>query len=60
MRTTLITAKQNNIENILIPMFGGLTGGIHPKNISKMMRYAYDQVQEPPEKITWEYIRKLK
>lgn len=60
MRTTLITAKQNNIENILIPMFGGLTGGIHPHIIAKMMRYAYDQIEEPPEKITWDYVRKLK
>lgn len=60
MRTTLITAKQNNVENIVIPMFGGLTGGIHPNKIGKMMRYAYDQIQEPPEKITWDYIRKLK
>lgn len=60
MRTTLITAKQNNVENILIPMFGSLTGGIHPRIVAKMMRYAYEQIQEPPEKLTWDYVRKLK
>ena len=60
MRTTLITAKQNNIENILIPMFGGLTGKIHPHTIAKMMKLAYDQIQEPPKELTWDYVRKLK
>ncbi|MBQ7790394.1 MAG: macro domain-containing protein [Bacilli bacterium] len=60
MRSVLIEAKQNNIESILIPMFGGLTGGVHPQNISKMMRLAYDQIQNPPEKISWEYVKKLK
>lgn len=60
MRTTLLTAKQNNIKSILIPMFGGLTGGIHPNIIARMMRYAYDQVNSPQEEPNWENIRKLK
>lgn len=60
MRMTLITANQNNIKDILIPMFGGSTGGVSPHNIAKMMRYAYDQIEMPPEKLTWEYVKKLK
>lgn len=60
MRMTLITAIQNNIHSILIPMFGGLTGDVPPQNIAKMMRYAYDQIQKPPEKISWEYVKRLK
>lgn len=60
MRTTLITAIQNNIESILIPMFGGLTGCIHPQVIAKMMLYAYEQVQNPPQEIRWENVKSLK
>lgn len=60
MRQTLLTAKQNNIESILIPMFGGSTGGLSPKLIAKIMRYAYDQINLKDEEINLENIRKLK
>ena len=46
MRETLLTAKQNNVKDILIPMFGGLTGGVSPENIAIMMRIAYNQVKK--------------
>ena len=46
MRTTLMLAKENNIESILIPMFGCLTGGVSPQRVSKLMRLAYDQLQK--------------
>ena len=55
MRTTLIVAKQNNIESILIPMFGGSVGNVKPQVISKMMYKAYEQIQNPPKKIDWDY-----
>ena len=45
MKSTLIIAKQNNIQSILIPLFGGSTGKIHPENIAKLMKEAYDQIQ---------------
>ena len=57
MKQTLLTAKQNNIESILIPMFGGATGGLKPQVIARMMRYAYDEIKIEEE---LENIRKLK
>ena len=60
MRTTLLLAKEKNIESILIPMFGGMTGGVDANVIARMMRYAYDQVNSPKEIPSWENIRKLK
>lgn len=55
MRTTLIEAKKNNIKSILIPMFGGSAGNVKPQIVSKMMLKAYTQINNPPQKITWEY-----
>lgn len=60
MRTTLMLAKENNIESILIPMFGCLTGGVSPQRVSKLMRLAYEQLQENPTKIDWEYAEKIR
>lgn len=60
MRTTLIEAKRNNIESILIPMFGGSAGGVKPQLIAKLMRLAYDQLQELPTEITLKYADKLR
>ena len=57
---TVIKLKRNNIESILIPMFGGLTGCIHPQVIAKMMLYAYEQVQNPPQEIRWENVKSLR
>ena len=59
MRTTLIEAKKNNIESILIPMFGGTTGGVRPQIVAKMMFLAYKQLQNPPSKIDWDYMEKV-
>lgn len=60
MRTTLMLAKENNIESILIPMFGGSAGGVNPQIIAKLMRLAYDQLQDKTNKIDWEYANKIK
>ena len=60
MRTTLMLAKDNNIESILIPMFGGSAGGVNPQTIAKLMRLAYDQLQDKPNKIDWDYADKIK
>lgn len=60
MRTTLMLAKDNNIESILIPMFGGSAGGVNPQTIAKLMRLGYDQLQDKPNKIDWEYADKIK
>ena len=59
MRTTLIEAKKNNIESILIPMFGAATGGVRPQIVAKMMWLAYKQLQNPPSKIDWDYVEEV-
>ena len=37
MRTTLMCAYENNAESILIPLFGGGYGEVHPKLIAEMI-----------------------
>lgn len=44
MRTTLIEAKKCDVENIVIPAFGGATGGLPYNVIAKMMLAAYEQI----------------
>ena len=58
MRTTLIEAKKNNIKSIVIPMFGGSTGICHPNEIAKLMRLAYDQINDVPNNMDWDYAYK--
>lgn len=60
MRTTLMVAMENRIETILIPMFGGLTGGVKPQVVAKMMRLGFDQLQNKPSKIDWDYTDRIK
>lgn len=59
MRTTLIEAYKNNVKNIVIPMFGGKTGCCHPQDIARLMRMAYDQLNDIPNNINWDYAYKL-
>lgn len=56
MKSTLILAKQNNIESILIPLFGAGTGKIKPQIIAKLMKDAYDEIKLKEN----EYIKRLK
>ncbi|MBQ3547375.1 MAG: macro domain-containing protein [Clostridia bacterium] len=60
MRSTLIEARKNNIESILIPMFGGSCGGVKPQIVAKMMWAAYTQLKSPPQEIDWRYAEKTK
>lgn len=58
MRTTLIEAIKNNVKNIVIPAFGGATGGVSFDTVAKMMYLAYVQINNKPNNIndmTWEY-----
>lgn len=59
MRTTLIEAKKNNIKSILIPMFGAHIGKVKPQIVSKMMWKAYHQINNPPQKIDWDYVEEV-
>ena len=55
MRSTLMCAYQNKVNSILIPLFGGGCGCVETKTIAKMMRYAYNQIQNPPKNLDWSY-----
>lgn len=57
MRTCLMLAKQNKIQSIVIPAFGGACGNVNYSVIAEMMFKAYMQVKNPPKEITWEYTR---
>ena len=56
MRTTLMCAYENNVDSILIPLFGGGCGEVHPKLIAEMMWKAYDQIHNPPKRLDWDYV----
>ena len=59
MRTTLMTAIQNGVKSIVIPMFGGLTGGVEYVKIAKLMWMGYRQIIAPNKKIDWETVWKI-
>ena len=60
MRTTLITAFDNNVSTVVIPAFGGLCGNVKPQVICSLMYEAYKQVMNPPKQLGWEYIKRIK
>ena len=60
MRTCLMLAKQNNIKSIVIPAFGGECGNVAFSLIAEMMFQAYNQIQNPPKEITWEYTHRFR
>lgn len=55
MRTTLIEAMNQEVESIVIPAFGGLTGKVPCDVIAKMMFLAYKQIHNKPSEINWGY-----
>ena len=55
MRTTLLTALENNIVSLVIPAFCSEWGDVSPKAIGKLMYEGYKQVMNPPDKIDWNY-----
>ena len=56
MRTTLMCAIQNNVDRILIHLFGGGCGKVHPKLIAEMMWKAYAQINNPPQTLSRDYV----
>ncbi len=46
MRSTLICAIKGKVKSIVIPAFGGATGGVKPNVIAKYMKLAYEQITE--------------
>lgn len=59
MRNTLMCAEDNNVKTILIPAFGGATGGVNPETISRLMLAAYKQLIEECGE-GWGYARSQK
>lgn len=55
MRTTLMTALENNIKSIVIPAFGGCCGDMNPQELCELMHEGYRQIMNPPEKLSWDY-----
>ncbi len=58
MRTTLIEAEKQEVNSIVIPAFGGLTGKVPYDDIAKMMFLAYMQIHTRPNEIdemNWSY-----
>ena len=56
MRSCLMTAKKNNVKSIVIPAFGGACGAVDSDIIAYLMRKAYDQVNNPPKMLNWNYV----
>ena len=60
MRSTLLCAKQHKVKSIVIPLFGGGTGDVHPKVIAKMMYLGYKQIMNPPKSLDWDYAESIR
>ena len=60
MRTALMCAAEHSVESIVIPMFGGSTGGVRPQLAADMMWRAYRQLKNPPERIDWNNVEEIK
>lgn len=57
-RTTLIEAEKQEINSIVIPAFGGLTGKVPCDEVARMMFLAYKQIHNRPteiDEINWDY-----
>lgn len=56
MRSTLLCARKHGVKSIVVPLFGGGCGNIHPGMIAELMWKAYRQVNDPPKKMSWKYV----
>ena len=55
MRTTLIEAKRQDVQSIVIPAFGGLCGQIPCEQLACYMYLAYEQIINfKPHNISWQ------
>ena len=54
-RSCLITALNSEVNTIVVPAFGGLTGCVPRNTVAQMMWFAFDQLKNPPQKIDWNY-----
>ncbi len=45
MRSTLICALEHDVNNLVVPVFGGATGGIEPETAAQRMKEGYLQIK---------------
>lgn len=58
-RSSLLMADRLGVNSVLFPAFGGGCGCVPSRVIAWQMRLAFDQFFNPPEKITWDYVRTI-
>ncbi|MBO4251857.1 MAG: macro domain-containing protein [Clostridia bacterium] len=56
MRTTLMTAIENGVKSIVIPVFGGLTGEVDDITAAKLLWLGYYRIMHPNKKIDWDTV----
>lgn len=54
-RSCLITALNGGVSSVVLPAFGAATGCVPYETVAQMMWRAYDQLNNPPDEIDWEY-----
>lgn len=54
-RSCLIAALNSGVNTVVVPAFGGLTGCVAKETVAQMMWKAYEQLNDPPQKIDWNY-----
>lgn len=55
MRTSLMTALNNEIESIVIPAFGGCCGFMNLQELCELMYEGYKQIMNSPKELNWRY-----
>ena len=56
MRCTLMVALEHKVESIVIPIFGGLTGGVPMTLAAKLMWLGYRSIVDPIIEIDWDIV----
>ena len=56
MLSTLIEADRNGLRTIVIPAFGSGCGKVHFRDVSRMMKIAYDYFVYPIKIINWDTV----
>lgn len=57
MRSTLMCAMDNDASSVVIPLFGCSTGGVEARLAAELMLRAYEQLENPPKQLDWDYAR---
>lgn len=55
MRVVLQCAKDNKVDQMVIPAFGAATGAVSHEEVARMMWLAYSHWMNPPTELNWKY-----